>query len=158
MQGTTLTWDPAIKMQRAMTTLKSLMECPFTMPTILDADEVIVDKVQRIWAAYRDFYTGLGHKDAEVWIGERPKDLKDAISVLMVTNPPLAEQLMPRYLQSQGIDTGQLDRMAAMEAEADFPAGVNPGAAGGGEPGGSPGIPQPAGFGGMGQAMQGGGG
>lgn len=160
IHGAQQTWDPRVRMERAVTTLKMFQQCPFGAVSPIDKQDVVIEKIQRLWNAYRDLFTGLGNRDAEVWIGSKPETIEEALSILALTNPGMAQQILSTILPQPALGAqsgtpGQLSgQMAALQPVPASAPGAEPGGQTQGGFGGGGGLPQPVGASGMGQVMQ----
>jgi len=156
LNGSNQTWNPQVKIQRAMQTLEQLKMCPFAAYAPSDTPDIIVEKTQRMWSAWRDFLGSMGHRDPEVWIRSEPQTLAECLGVVSIVNPQMYQTLM--LMLSEQASGGQ--PMPGMPGEAGMagvgaspqdtggiPAAGQPGAIAGG--GGLQGAPP---VGGMAQA------
>lgn len=153
MQGTTSTWDPSVRAQRAFITLESVKACPFTAIAPIDKQEIMLSKIQRLWEIYRSYYQGLGHQNVEEIIGEKPRSFDDILATLFIINPDAAMPYIQAKTEEAGINTEVPPEMAAMVAGAQGGAGPQPGGAGGLGQGAGGGVPESPGTSGMAQAM-----
>ena len=141
LRGATQTWNPEVRLRRAMITLAQIQQCPFMNFGTLDTPDVVVSKAKQLWNAWREAWNASGHKDAEAMIGAEPQTFDDAIRCVGAINPDLAELLVQNKQMLEQLQGG----MAPVPAMAAF--------RGPGGPGGQGGAGAPVGTGGGAEAV-----
>jgi hypothetical protein len=154
LHGATQTWNPEVRLRRAMMTLAQIQQCPFMNFGTLDTPEVVVAKAKQLWAAWREVWSATGHKDAEAMIGAEPETFDDAIRCVGAINPQLAEMLVQNKEMLEAAQRGE-PGIPALSPMAQAEAGAI-GGGGAGEPvgAGRP-VPAVAGNGGLAGAQRG---
>jgi len=148
-RGSSATSNPQTRFQLAGQTMREAMQSPFTQLSPMDDPPQVLDKIQRLYKAQREYYQAMGHKHVEQYIGAEPTTPEEGMRIAAAINPQVAMQIMAR-LQQQA----QAQQQQQMLAAGMVPPGIppQPGAigqgnvpgevgAGAGNPGGGGAIP-----------------
>lgn len=139
-RGSSTTSNPQTRFQLAGQTMQAAMQSPFTQLSPLDDPPQVLDKIQRLYKAQREYYQAMGHKHVEQYIGAEPTTPEEAMKIAAAINPQVAMQIMARIQQQQ-----QAMQQQQMLAAGMVPPGI-PSEQGPQSPGGTP-IPIGAGAG-----------
>ena len=146
--------NPEVRFKRAQVTLGAMMQDPFVIPSPFDLQhqDVLLEKVRRIYKVRRDFYEAMGCKHPERNIGGEPQTFEEAVIIAANINPAIgqaiamqmAQQAMRAEAQGAFGAPGGMVPVPGETAAGGFGGGIAATGAGGGA--GVPGLGIPTGM------------